>query len=335
MNKVAIAILNFNGENYLRKFLPSVISKSTGHEVIVIDNASSDYSRELLKTEFPTVRTIHLDQNLGFSGGYNEGIKQIDAEFVVLLNSDIEVTSNWLAPIIAYMEHEPTIAACQPKVLDYNKKSHFEYAGASGGFIDFLGYPFCRGRLFQSLEEDKGQYNDSRDVFWATGACLIVRKEAYQQVGGLEEDFFAHMEEIDLCWRFWNNGYRVSVCPEGVVYHVGGGTLAKAHPRKTYLNFRNGLSLLLKNESNYHLLWKIPLRFILDWIAALQFSIESGPAHGLAILKSHLHFLIGARRMYSKRKKITPSRHIPTKYKGSIIWEYYINKKTRYADLSS
>jgi len=333
MNKASIAILNFNGENFLRQFLPSVIANSPGHEVIVIDNASSDNSRELLKKEFAKVRTILLDQNLGFSGGYNEGIKQIDSEFIVLLNSDIEVSPGWLDPIIAYMETAPTIAACQPKILDFNKKSHFEYAGASGGFIDILGYPFCRGRLFQTLEEDKGQYDNSQDIFWASGACLIVRKAAYEKVGGLEEDFFAHMEEIDLCWRFWNNGYRVTVCTESVVYHVGGGTLANGHPRKTYLNFRNGLFLLLKNEPVNKLLWKIPVRIILDWIAAVEFSIVSGPLHGMAIIKSHIHFLMGAKKMYSKGKMITPSKHIATKYKGSIIWDYYFKKKKKYSNL--
>jgi GT2 family glycosyltransferase len=333
MAKVSIAILNFNGENYLRQFLPSVVANSDGHEVIVIDNASLDNSRDLLKNEFPSVRTICLEQNLGFSGGYNEGFKQIDSEFVVLLNSDIEVTANWLDPIIAFMENDSAIAACQPKILDYNKKSHFEYAGASGGFIDILGYPFCRGRLFQNLEEDKGQYDNSQDVFWASGACLIVRKAVYEKVGGLEEGFFAHMEEIDLCWRFWNNGYRVAVCPEGSVYHVGGGTLANGHPKKTYLNFRNGLFLILKNEPINNLLWKIPIRFILDWIAAVQFSIVSGPSHGLAIIKSHIHFLIGAKDMYSKRKMMQSGRHIPTKYKGLIIWDYYFKKKKKHSDL--
>lgn len=333
MYKASIAILNFNGENYLKQFLPSVIANSDGHEVVVIDNASTDDSRTLLKNEFPSVRTIYLDENLGFSGGYNEGMKQIDAEFVVLLNSDIEVSPNWLNPIIEYMELEPTLAACQPKILDYNQKSYFEYAGACGGFIDTLGYPFCRGRIFQSLEEDTGQYNNSQEIFWASGACLVVRKDAYEKVGGLEEDFFAHMEEIDLCWRFWNNGYKVAVNTEAKVYHVGGGTLANGHPRKTYLNFRNGLFLLIKNESVNNLLWKIPIRFVLDWIAAIQFSIVSGPSHGFAIIKSHFHFILGVKKMYNKRNKNNHYGDIASKYKGSIILDYYFHKKKKYSDL--
>lgn len=334
MYKASIAILNFNGENYLKQFLPSVIANSHGHEVIIIDNASTDNSRLLLKDEFPSVRTIYLDVNLGFSGGYNEGIKQIDSEFVVLLNSDVEVSTNWLNPIIESMELEPNIAACQPKILDYNRKRHFEYAGACGGFIDTLGYPFCRGRIFQTLEEDLGQYNNSQEVFWASGACLVVRKDAYQKVGGLEADFFAHMEEIDLCWRFWNNGYKVAVNSEAKVYHVGGGTLANGHPRKTYLNFRNGLFLLIKNESVKNLLWKIPVRFLLDWIAAVQFSIVSGPSHGFAIIKSHIHFIKGAKKMYAKRNMIAPHRNIRSQYTGSIILDYYFRKKKKFSELS-
>ncbi len=333
MQKLAIAILNYNGYSYLKQFLPKVVEFSEGHEVIVIDNASTDDSLDLLKTEFPSVRVIILSENLGFSGGYNEGLKQVNSEYVVLLNSDIEVSPNWINPVVNFMDAHPDIAACQPKILDFKKKTHFEYAGACGGFIDMLGYPFCRGRLFQTLEEDKGQYDTQEEVFWASGACLFTRKDLYYKLGGLEPDFFAHMEEIDLCWRFWNNGYKVAVCPEAIVYHVGGGTLEHAHPRKTYLNFRNGLSILIKNEKTSLLLWKLPLRLVLDWVAAIQFSIVSGPIHGLAILKAHLHFWGTIRRFVKKRKATNPGQTIASRYKKLVIWKYYINGKKSFSEL--
>jgi len=333
MQEVSIAILNFNGRDYLKQFLPSVITFSEGHEIIVIDNASTDDSVKLLRIDFPQIRVIQLNKNLGFSGGYNEGLKKINAEFVVLLNSDIEVTANWVDGVITYMKTDTSIAACQPKILDFKNKNRFEYAGASGGFIDILGYPFCRGRVFQSIEEDKGQYDTPQEVFWATGACLFVRRDEYFKVGGLDEDFFAHMEEIDLCWRFWNHGYKVAVCPESTVYHVGGGTLAHGHPRKTYLNFRNGLSLLLKNESIKNLLWKIPLRIFLDWVAAIQFSFVSGPTHGWAILKAHLHFLFYAKKMLSRRQSVMRKERINTHYKGFLVWDYFIKRKKKYSEI--
>ncbi len=335
MQKVSVVILNFNGRDYLKQFLPSVVEFSEGHEVVVIDNASSDDSLDILKTDFPGVKTIVLEENLGFSGGYNEGLKNIDSEYLVLLNSDVEVSPNWIEPVVEFMDNTPGLAACQPKILDYKKKTHFEYAGASGGFIDNLGYPFCRGRLFQTIERDNGQYDSNQEVFWASGACLFVKKEVYYELGGLEEDFFAHMEEIDFCWRLWNAGYKVMVCPQSQVYHVGGGTLEHVHARKTYLNFRNGLSILLKNEVTSQLIWKLPLRIVLDWIAAIQFSIVSGPVHGLAILRAHLHFWASSLQFIKKRKGIIRGKSIPTRYPKMVIWQYYVRRKKKFSELFS
>ena len=331
MNKASIAILNFNGENFLRQFLPSVITNSPGHEVIVIDNASSDNSRELLKKEFAKVRTILLDQNLGFSGGYNEGIKQIDSEFIVLLNSDIEVSPGWLDPIIAYMETAPTIAACQPKILDFNKKSHFEYAGASGGFIDILGYPFCRGRLFQTLEEDKGQYDNSQDIFWASGACFFIRSKIYHQLGGLDEDYFAHQEEIDLCWRVQNIGYAVKYVGTSTVYHVGGATLEQANPKKTYLNFRNSLLNVVKNVPKKWFLFVIFSRLILDGIAGIKILFELRPIHTLAILKAHFSFYGNFFKFLGKRKKLQQQQNY--NLHTSIVWQYFILGRKKFKNL--
>ena len=332
MRKTAIVILNFNGRDYLKQFLPSVIEYSTPHEVVVIDNASTDDSLDLLNKDFPTVKVIPLPKNLGFSGGYNEGLKKVDADYIVLLNSDIEVSPNWVDPVVEFLENSPDVAACQPKILDFKKKTHFEYAGAGGGFIDALGYPFCRGRLFQSLEEDHGQYNDTREVFWASGACFFVRKEVFEKLGGLEEEFFAHMEEIDFCWRIWNHGLKVAVCPESTVYHVGGGTLEHAHPRKTYLNFRNGLAILVKNERWTALLWKLPFRILLDWVAMIQFSLVSGPVHAFSIIKAHFHFTTRIGRFISKRSQI-PSRRIIARYPRLIVWQYYILGKRKFSEL--
>ncbi|MCB0509691.1 MAG: glycosyltransferase family 2 protein, partial [Bacteroidetes bacterium] len=255
MKRVAIVILNWNGKHWLEKFLASVLTYSDPSfcDVIVADNASTDNSLEFLKENFPDVQTIVFEKNHGFTGGYNRALKSLEHEYFVLLNSDIEVSKNWIEPIIRLMDGDKLIAACQPKILDYNKRDYFEYAGASGGYIDFLGYPFCRGRIFDALEKDEGQYDDAKRVFWASGACLFVRSEVYKKLGGLDEYFFAHMEEIDLCWRMQNEGYHVWVEPLSKVYHVGGGTLQSDSPKKTYLNFRNNLFLILKNYD----FWKV------------------------------------------------------------------------------
>ena len=275
MSKVTIALLNYNGKTHLENYLPSVVQHSVGHDIVVIDNGSTDGSIEFLKTNFPQVRTIAFTENYGFCGGYNKALKDLDTELVVLLNTDVQVSAGWIAPIAELMDNDSQIAAVQPKILDLKKQTHFEYAGAAGGYLDVLGYPFCRGRIFHTIEKDEQQYETTQDVFWASGAALFVRRSAYIKAGGLDEDFFAHMEEIDLCWRFWNLGYTVKACPQSTVYHLGGGTLDKSSPRKTYLNFRNGLSILIKNESDRCFTMEVSFK---DWLRLVGnssiFSIE-------------------------------------------------------------
>jgi len=289
-SKVAVVILNWNGKSFLEKFLPIVIKYSSSAQIIVADNQSSDDSVSFLKQHFPEVRIIINPNNDGFSTGYNLALKQVEAEYYVLLNSDVEVTEKWIEPIMDLMDSNKQIAACQPKILDYNHKTTFEYAGAAGGFMDKYGYPFCRGRIFNSLEEDKGQYNNSTEVFWATGACMFVRAEAFWKVGGFDDDYFAHMEEIDVCWRMKNIGYQIYVEPKSLVYHVGGGTLNKLSPRKTYLNFRNNLITLTKNASPRFLFFKIIYRMILDGVAAFKFLAEGHGSHFIAVIKAHFSF---------------------------------------------
>lgn len=332
MKRVAIVILNWNGKHWLEKFLATVLEHSDGSlcDIIVADNGSSDDSLDFLKVNFPSVQTIVLDQNYGFTGGYNRALKHLEHEYFVLLNSDIEVSTNWLEPIIRLMDGDNLIAACQPKILDYNKKEFFEYAGAAGGYIDFLGYPFCRGRLFDTIERDNGQYDDAKRVFWASGACLFVRSDVFKKLGGLDENFFAHMEEIDLCWRMQNAGYSIWVEPLSKVYHVGGGTLQSDSPKKTYLNFRNNLFLLLKNYDFWKVYPIIFARLALDGIAAIRFLFQGKFGHFFAVLKAHFSFHFNQIAYLKDRKRQkTPS----TIYSKSIIWEYYIKKKRKYKNL--
>jgi len=269
--KTAVVVLNWNGKAWLEKFLPNLVKHSQEATVFVADNASTDDSVDFVKNNFPTVKIIINASNGGYAKGYNYALKKIDAQYFVLINSDIEVTEGWLSPIIYLMDSDKNIAACQPKLLDYKERNSFEYAGASGGFIDNLGYPFCRGRIFDNLEQDKGQYNDAIEVFWATGACLFVRASHFIDIGGLDEDFFAHQEEIDLCWRLKNKGYKIMVQPKSIVFHVGGGTLNSGSPFKTHLNFRNNLFMLFKNLPASSLFTTIPIRLVLDGVAALTF----------------------------------------------------------------
>src|SRR5665213_1345257 len=265
MTKVAVVILNWNGRKFLEQFIPSVEKNNPNFsELIVADNASTDDSIEWLQNNFPKIKRIRLKNNGGFAKGYNDALEKIDAEYYVLLNSDVEVTQNWLEPIIKMMDADQNIGACQPKIRAFNDKEKFEYAGAAGGFIDKWGYPFCRGRIFDTYEIDEQQYNDSCEVFWATGACLFVRASAWKEVGGFDEDFFAHMEEIDLCWRMRNRGWKVMYCGESTVFHVGAGTLSKQNPKKTFLNFRNNLVLLAKNHAPGWFGLKLFLRMVLD-----------------------------------------------------------------------
>lgn len=333
-SELAIVILNYNGAGFLQQFLPSVIKYSAGHRIIVADNASTDASVAVLKQQFPEVELLQLEENKGYAGGYNDALQQITARYYLLLNSDVEVTENWLPPMLTLMDVRPDIAACQPKILSYHQPTFFEYAGAAGGQLDLLGYPFCRGRIFDTLEEDQGQYNDPAAVFWATGACMMVRSTAFHSLGGFDENFFAHMEEIDLCWRMHLAGHQVYACPQSSVYHVGGGTLPRSNPRKTFLNFRNGLWMLYKNSSRGNLAWKMGARILLDWLAATQFITKGELKNATAVLKAHKHALLylpkAARQKVQQKRKTGKS--IPL-YKGFIIWEYFIRNVRFYSQL--
>jgi len=287
--KIAIAILNWNGKSWLEKFLPNVLENSQSAEVYVIDNASTDDSVSYISTYFPSVKIVINQQNHGFAGGYNEGLKQINADIYCLLNSDVEVTPGWLDPVAALFEKNPDIAAIQPKVLDYNRKNFFEFAGAGGGLIDNLGYPYCRGRVFENVEEDKGQYNDETEIFWASGCCLFIRSEDFWKENGFDARFFAHQEEIDLCWRLKNSGRKIYYTGKSAIYHVGGGTLQKQNPRKTYLNIRNNLSMMLKNLPSGKL-YLIFIRLCLDGIAGIYFMFKHGFSHTWAVIKAHFGF---------------------------------------------
>ncbi len=324
MTKVAVVILNFNGRKFLEEFLPTVIGRSkNAAEVWVADNRSTDDSVSFMRKNFPDVNLIINDENGGFSKGYNDALVNIKAEYYVLLNSDIEVSENWIQPVIDLMDADKTIGACQPKILAYHDKESFEYAGAAGGFIDKHGYPFCRGRVFQVLEKDHGQYNDATEVFWATGACMFVRSEVYHQMGGLDEDFFAHMEEIDFCWRLKNNDYKVMVCPKSVVYHIGGGTLPKSSARKTYLNFRNNFSLLYKNLPSNRLFKVLALRLVLDGLAGVKFLTEGHFGDFLAVIKAHFYFYKNLGNLKRKRKALT-QKQVSLIYQGNIAMDHYL-----------
>jgi len=334
MIETAVVILNYNGKHFLQQFLPGVIANSGTAKIIVADNASTDDSVIFLKENFRTqVEIIQLETNRGYCGGYNAALKQVAAEYYVLLNSDVAVTPNWIDPVLKLFKHDQSIAAAQPKILSHQNRDEFEYAGAAGGFIDGLGYPFCRGRIFNTFEKDLGQYNDTCPIFWATGACLFIRSAVFHHHNGFDEDFFAHMEEIDLCWRIQRTGLKIFYSGESVVYHVGGGTLAKSNPRKTYFNFRNGLSLLLKNLPGSQLLWKIPARLLLDWIAALNFLLSGSSSDGWAVLKAHASFLKNLRRDYSKRHSLPSSRNsVTTIYRGLLLLPYYLGGKRYFSD---
>lgn len=326
MKTCSIVILNWNGASFLRKFLPQLLHHTSlpDVEIVVADNDSKDDSLLLLETNFPFVRRIVLDQNYGFAEGYNRALEHLQSRYFVLLNSDVEVTESWLEPLLSHMEENPECAACQPKILSYNQPSHFEHAGAAGGFIDKMGYPFCRGRILSNTEEDNGQYDDTLSVFWATGACLMVRSEVYRACGGLDNRFFAHMEEIDLCWRMQLLGFNIAAVPSSMVYHVGGGTLSVESPQKTYLNFRNNLLMLYKNlpiEQRRKVLF---YRWFLDILAAIHLLLTSKPANARAVLR--------AQRDYKKMKKYYPTQPVSTKkdirlsgvYDGSILLAFYL-----------
>lgn len=334
----AIVILNWNGAKFLSMFLPVLLQHSNRDDVTiyVADNASTDGSRELLKTQFEKVKTIVLDKNYGFAGGYNRALAQIDADYYLLLNSDVEVTENWLNPMLEFLDANPSVAACQPKILSFDHRTQFEHAGAAGGFIDFLGYPFCRGRILAKLENDHGQYDDITDIFWATGACLLIRSSVFNECGGFDDDFFAHMEEIDLCWRLRSRALRLVCVPQSVVYHVGGGTLHVEHPHKTYLNFRNNLLLLYKNLPQHKFFLIFFVRFFMDYIAAFQLLITGKPKNALAVFKARRDFSRMLPSFKIKRKENlekTVLTKIPEISRKSIILNYYFLGKKSFSSL--
>lgn len=334
---VAIVILNYNGSNYLRRFLPSVFTTSYNNKrIIVADNASTDDSIELLKEQFPLCELILLDQNYGFAGGYNKALQQVKSDYYILLNSDVEVDVAWIEPVIELMENDTNIAACQPKILSYHQKTHFEYAGAAGGWIDYLGYPFSRGRVFDYCEIDEGQYNDNQAIFWASGAAMFVRSEIFHTCKGFDDWFFAHMEEIDLCWRMQRAGYKIMACPKSVVYHMGGGTLPQGNKRKVYLNFRNNLVMLSKNLPLFEKLWKLPFRFLLDALFAWKNLLTGYPQSFIAILKAHISVI----RWWLRKKEKNhlakkPMKALTGVYLKSLIVAHFIKKKNRFSEIIS
>jgi GT2 family glycosyltransferase len=330
---VAVVILNWNGKSFLEKFLPSVIKNSGNARIIVADNDSKDSSVDFMKASFPDVELLINDSNGGYAKGYNDALKQIKADYYVLLNSDIEVTAGWVDSVISLMESDKNIAACQPKLRAYYAQDEFEYAGGSGGFIDRWGYPFCRGRIFSSMEKDNGQYDDIEEVFWATGAAMFVRSNSFWQVGGLDEDFFAHMEEIDLCWRLKNAGYKIMVQPASVVFHVGGGTLPKNSPRKTYLNFRNNFYLLYKNLPKKDFYTVFFFRLLWDGVAGLKFLLEGHWRDTLAVIKAHFHFYINLRRSFKKREKIA-QHSVSMIYKKNIVLQHFVFRVKKFSSLN-
>lgn len=321
MRRTAIAILNWNGKSWLEKFLPMVILHSPQADVFVIDNASTDDSVAFLKSKFPTVNIIINDKNHGFAGGYNEGLKKINAEIFCLLNSDVEVTPNWIAPVLDLFDKDQNIAAIQPKILDYNRREYFEFAGAAGGMIDNLGYPFCRGRVFEDIEKDLGQYNDEAEIFWASGCALFIRSKDFFEQYGFDERFFAHQEEIDICWRLKNAGKKIFYTGKSSVYHVGGGTLNKQSPNKTYLNFRNNLSMLLKNLPFPKLVWLIFLRLCLDGVAGIVFGFKEGFLHLWAVVRAHFGFYAQAPETWKRRQKKQISHYYQNKW---LIFKHFL-----------
>ena len=335
MKKVAVVILNYNGKKFLEEFLPMVIANTDPDlaEIVVADNASTDGSLAFMKEHFPDIRLIVNESNGGFATGYNLALRQIEAQYYVLLNSDIEVAPHWIEPVIDLMDSDPQIAACQPKILSFYDRDKFEYAGASGGFIDRYGYPFCRGRVFQHIETDQGQYDDVCEVFWATGACMFVRADLYLNHGGLDDSFFAHMEEIDFCWRMKNLGYKIFCCPQSKVYHIGGGTLPKSSARKTYLNFRNNLSLLFKNLPDGNVFWTLAYRILLDWVAAVKFLFGGGLADCWAVARAHFAFYKRLPALRKARRAI-PHRQVGQVYKRNIVFDNFLRGKKRYSDLN-
>jgi len=330
--KIAIIILNWNGQKLLAKFLPSVVNFSSQKaDIYIADNASTDGSIAYVQEFFPAIKIVENATNGGYAKGYNDALQMIEADIYCLLNSDVEVTENWLDPILKVFKADEKTAIIQPKLLDFKDKTKFEYAGAGGGFVDLYGYPFCRGRIFNHLETDQGQFNDETDIFWASGACLFIRSKIYHQLEGFDEDYFAHQEEIDLCWRTQNIGYKVKYVGTAAVYHVGGATLQETNPQKTYLNFRNSLLNVVKNVPKKWLLFVVFSRLLLDGVAGVKFMIELRPIHTWAILKAHLSFYKNFYKFLKKRKKLSkkPAYNLYT----SIVWQHFALKRKVFNDL--
>jgi len=326
VSTIAIVILNWNGRKHLETFLPSVVASTCpAKEVIVADNASTDDSVPFLKSVYPQIRIISLDRNYGFAGGYNEALKQVKSDYYVLLNSDVEVEPGWIEPILDLMEKNPAIGVCQPKLRMYTDKELFEYAGAAGGWLDCFGYPFAKGRIFDVCEKDEGQYDAIEPIFWASGAAMFVRAHLYHELGGLDNYFFAHQEEIDFCWRAQLAGYKIFTCPTSVVYHLGGGTMPKGNERKVFLNFRNNLIMMAKNLPLGQLAWKIPFRFFLDSISAWKSLFAGEGIYFVAILEAHLAFIKWL--LFKRKQSVFPKKRQGTLsgwYLHSIVWQYFV-----------
>ncbi|MDP3313525.1 glycosyltransferase family 2 protein [Lutibacter sp.] len=331
--KIAIVILNWNGKQLLEKFLPSIIAYSTipSVEIVVADNDSTDDSVEFVSNNYPNISIVQNKKNGGYAKGYNDALEHINADIFALVNSDIEVTPNWLDPIIAIFENEPETTIIQPKILDFKNKSKFEYAGAGGGFIDRFGYPFCRGRVFNELETDTGQFNDISEIFWASGACFFIRKNAFNELNGFDENYFAHQEEIDLCWRAQNIGKTIKYVGTSTVYHIGGATLQELSPRKTFLNFRNSLFSLIKNVPANSLFPILFFRLVLDGVAGMKFLIELRPIHTFSIIKAHFSFYSSFLKMFKQRKLSNQKKQYY--HTTSIVWNYFIQSKKTFKDI--
>jgi len=333
----AVVILSYNGTKWHELFLPQIVADAhTGYEVIVADNASTDDTLQYVNTNFPSVKTLRIDINHGFANGYYEALKQIKAKYYILLSADFEVTAGWFPPLHAAMERDPMLAACQPKIRYWRDRECFEYAGAGGGFMDTYGYLFCRGRIFFDIEKDLGQYNDNIEVFWASGGCIMVRADLYHRVGGLDKDFYAHMEEVDLCWRLKNAGYKIGYIGNSLVYHVGGSVISYGSPQKLYYNFRNNLVLLIKNEKRSRLLWLFPLRFILDGVAGLRLLLTGNARQTFTIVRAHFHVYRHLGKWFRIRhenKKMITRRNEEGIYSRSIVWDYFLLRKKKFPQL--
>ena len=332
---VAIVILNWNGKKYLEQFLPSVSATGyNGFEIIVADNGSSDDSILFLEKNYPSIRIIRFQSNYGFAKGYNEALKQVSADYYAILNSDVEVEPGWLQPMVSLLEKNKELAACQPKILACNNRNFFEYAGAAGGWIDKFGYPFARGRVFDICEEDQGQYDDASLIFWASGAAMFIRSSVFHEVKGFDEYFFAHQEEIDLCWRIQLAGYRLSSCPQSVVYHVGGGTLPRGNTKKTYLNFRNNQIMLAKNLPWSQKWWKIPFRIFLDLVSAVKGLLIGDGGYFIAIIRAHLAFVKWI--LFMQHKSVFPqkkNKELHAVYNGNLVWQHFVKKKKFFSQI--